>query len=274
MWNVRWTLYDLESERRRTQLLLRLSARLGRRTERIVFNSRLAVSQHTAIGFPADRAIVIPNGFDLDSLHPDPAAREEVRRELDIPATATVVGMVARYHPMKDHVMSLHAAARVLERGLDVVFVYAGRDVDDANPELQATIRDLGLRERVRLLGERQDVARLYATFDLYWMSSWARGMAEGFPNVLAEAMACGVPCVATDVGEAAWLIADTGRVVPSRDPEGLADAVAELLGQGPDALGRSGREARERIKRDFALDSIVDQYSTLYRDVLNIAPA
>lgn len=269
LWNVRWTIYDLESERFRTRALLRLSGRLSRHATRIVYNSRLAVPQHTAIGFPPDRAVVIPNGFDVQRLKPDPTAREAVRRELEIPEGATVVGMLARFHPMKDHVMSLHAAARVLKRGVDAVFVYAGRDVDNANVELVSVIRQLGLGDRVRLLGERQNVAPLYASFDLYWMSSWASGIAEGFPNVVAEAMACGVPCVATDSGDAAWLIGESGRVVPTRDPRALGDAVADLAMAGPDALSRMGTAARSRIERDFSLKMIIKDYEELYGKVL-----
>ncbi len=164
--------------------------------------------------------------------------------------------------------MSLRAAARVVERGINAIFVYAGRDLDPTNVTVTTLIRELGLGNRVRLLGERQDVARLYAAFDLYWMSSWARGMGEGFPNVVAEAMACGVPCVTTDVGEAAHVIGTTGRVVPSRDPAALAEGVVELLSPGVD-LQRLGREARARIERNFSLGSVLEEYETLYRELL-----
>lgn len=269
LWNVRWALYDMESERRGTRALMALSGRLAPFQERIVFNSRLAVGQHSAIGFPRERACLIPNGFDLEELRPDSAARAAVREELGIPAEATVIGMLARYHPMKDHAVSLRAAARVRDRGIDAYFVYGGREVDQTNGTLSRLVRGLGLTDRVRLLGERHDVARLYASFDLYWMSSWARGVAEGFPNVVAEAMASGVPCVATDVGDAAWIIGDTGRVVPTCDPTALGDAAADCIATGADALRRSGRRARERIARDFSLASAVDAYETLYSDVL-----
>jgi glycosyltransferase involved in cell wall biosynthesis len=122
----------------------------------------------------------------------------------------------------------------------------------------------------VRLLGERRDVARLYASFDVYWMSSVARGIAEGFPNVVAEAMACGVPCVATDNGDAALIIGTTGRVVPSRDWRAFGDATIELLSAGPDVLRELGQEGRSRIERDYSLDAVTDAYHALYVEVLN----
>lgn len=269
LWNVRWTLYDVDSERLATRALLRISGRLARHPKRIIFNSQLAALQHTAIGFPPERARVIPNGFDVEHFRPDSAARVAVRQELDIPADASVLGMVARYHPMKDHAMSLRAAAHLLQRRPNAVFVYAGRGVDHGNEELARLIKPVGLAGRVRLLGERQDVARLYAAFDVYWMSSVARGIAEGFPNVIAEAMACGVPCVATNIGDAASIIGQTGRVVRSRDWRAFGDATAELLDAGPAALGRLGKEARARIERDYSLDGVTGAYHALYVEVL-----
>ena len=269
LWNVRWTLYDVGSERLTTQALLRISGRLARHPSRIIFNSHVAVFQHAGIGYPSKRARVIPNGFDTERFRPDPAARIDVRRELDIPADAEVMGMVARYHPMKDHAMSLRAAARVVERRPNAMFVYAGRGVDDGNEELSRLVQALGLAGRVRLLGELQDVARLYASFDVYWMSSVARGIAEGFPNVIAEAMACGVPCVVTDIGDSASIIGQSGRVVQSRDWRAFGDATAELLDGGPAMLARLSNEVRERIERNFSLDVVAGAYHALYVEVL-----
>jgi glycosyltransferase involved in cell wall biosynthesis len=269
LWNVRWTLYDIESERPATRALLRLSGRLSRHPRFIVYNSQAAVAQHAVIGFPPERARVIPNGFDTKRFRPDVDARSAIRQELGIAPERVVVGMVARYHEMKDHAMSLRAAARVVERRPDALFVYAGRGVDAENERLMGLISDLGLDRHVRLLGERQDVPRLYASFDVYWMSSVARGIAEGFPNVVAEAMACGVPCVATDNGDAAAIIGATGRIVPSRDWRAFGDATVDLLTAGPEALQELGRQARARIERDYAQSAVTDAYHALYVEVL-----
>lgn len=269
LWNVRWTLYDVGSERLTTQALLRTSGLLARHPRHIIYNSQLAVSQHAAIGFPFERARVIPNGFDLEQFRPDPAARMALRRELEIPVDAPVMGMVARYHPMKNHAMSLSAAARVIERRPDAVFVFAGSGVDSANEELARRTSELGLSGRVRFLGERHDVAALYTSFDVFWMSSTARGIAEGFPNVVGEAMACGVPCVASDIGDAALLIGQTGRVVPSGDWRAFGDATAELLDAGPQTLERLGSEARARIERHYSLEATSRAYHALYSEVL-----
>jgi glycosyltransferase involved in cell wall biosynthesis len=269
MWNVRWTLYDVGSEKRSTRMLLRVSGGLARHPRCIIFNSQMAVSQHAALGYPSDRARVIPNGFDVGQFRPDPAAREAVRRELEIAPDAEVIGMVARYHPMKNHSMSLRAAAHIAERRPSAVFVYAGHGVDADNKELATLIRDLRLGGRVRLLGERQDVARLYASFDVYWMSSVARGISEGFPNVIAEAMACGVPCVATDVGDAAPIIGEAGRLVAPGDWLAFSEATIELLDAGPAMRRRIGEDARARITSDFSLDAVAGAYHDLYLEIL-----
>jgi glycosyltransferase involved in cell wall biosynthesis len=269
LWNVRWTLYDVASERLTTQALLRMSGLAAHQPRQIIFNSRISVSQHASIGYPATRARVIPNGFDVERFRPDPVARSEVRRELGIPAGAEVVGMVARYHPMKDHAMSLRAAARVVQSRPETVFVYAGRGVDADNRELARLIDGSGLGRHVRLLGERHDVGRLYPAFDVYWMSSLTRGIAEGFPNVIAEALASGVPCVATDIGDAASIVGESGRVVRSRDSSAFADATVELLTMGPAIRDELGRQGRERIERDFALGAVLDSYHALYAEVI-----
>lgn len=264
LWNVRWTLYDFQEERLLHQLILRLSGLVAGRARRIIFNAHAAVPQHARIGYPSHKAVVIPNGFDLTLLRPDERARDAVRGEMGIPQDAVVLGMVARYHPMKAHAASLVAASRLISTGVDAYFLYAGTGVDDANQALLHRMDELGLRDRVRLLGERQDVARLYAAFDIYWMSSWAHGRGEGFPNAVAEAMACGVPCVVTDVGEAPEIVGDTGRVVPAGDPVALADATARLLANR-DRLRVLGRAARLRVERNYSIDSVVKQYWELY---------
>ncbi len=272
LWNVRWALYDLETESKRSRALLRLSGMLSRNPERVLFNSHRALEQHAKLlGYDPTRSFVIPNGFDLQRFQPDVSARAEVRRELSVPDDAVLVGLIARYHPMKDHANALAAAARLIRDGRKAVFLFAGRDVDASNETLIAGVRALALEPHVRLLGERHDTPRLFAALDLYWTASWARGVAEGFPNVLGEAMASGVPCVATDVGDAAWVLGDVGRVVPPHDADGLAAAASELLDLSPGAFRAEGVRARERIARQFAIEDVVERYHAVYREMLGI---
>ena len=266
VWNVRHSLYDIRDERPLTRQVIRANARLSPRSAAIVYNSRVSAVQHEAFGFHAARTRILPNGFDLARFRPDPAAREAVRAEIGVSADAPLIGLIGRHHPMKDHAGFLRAAALLAESYPQAVFLAAGTGVEWSNPELSALAASLQLSEqRLHLLGERRDVPRLMAALDLLALSSWS----EGFPNVVGEAMACAVPCVVTDVGDAAWVVGDTGRVVAARDPQALASACGELIELDRVDRGALGHAARARVEREFGLDQIASQYQLLYREVL-----
>jgi len=266
VWNVRHSLYDIRDERPLTRQVIRANARLSHRCAAIVYNSRVSAVQHEAFGFHAERTRILPNGFDLECFRPDSLARAQVRAEFAIPADAPLIGLIGRHHPMKDHAGFLRAAALLAKRYPQAVFLAAGAGVERSNPELSALAASLNLgASRLHLLGERRDVSRLMAALDVLALTSWS----EGFPNVVGEAMACAVPCVVTDVGDAAWVVGDTGRVVAPRDPQAFASACGELLELGRDGREALGRAARERIEREFGLDQIASQYRSLYGEVL-----
>src|SRR5262249_13530770 len=162
---------------------------------------------------------------DLDRFAPDPKAYAAVRTELGLAPGATLVGVVGRHHPLKDHATFLRAAALLAgERGR-VHFVLAGRGLEPGNPALEPLVGDTALRGRVHLLGERDDMPRLLAALDVLALSS----VSESFPNVVGEAMACGVPCVVTDVGDAARIVGPTGIVVQPGNPAALADGLRRV---------------------------------------------
>jgi len=203
-WNVRQCLYDLANEKPLTRQVIRANRLLSRRPDAIVYNSKLSRKQHELFGFSAGRGAIIPNGFDVDLLKPDPVVGVAIRRELGLPTGVPVVGHVARFHPMKDHAGFLRAAVEVARRLPQVQFLLVGRDVSPDNPALSGVI-PTDILPRFVFCGERRDATRLMQAMDVLCSSSaWG----EGFPNVLGEAMACGVPCVTTDVGEglSPWL--------------------------------------------------------------------
>jgi glycosyltransferase involved in cell wall biosynthesis len=144
------------------------------------------------------------------------------------------------------------------------MFVMAGKNVDERNQELTERIDDLGLAHNVRLLGMWPDMPELMNAFDILAVSSTS----EGFPTVLGEAMACGVPCVATDVGDCRAVIAETGRVVVPGDPGALAGAWEELLNLPVRDRRELGRAARERICSSYGIDVIVARYQNLYEEL------
>ena len=174
-----------------------------------------------------------------------------------------LVGLVARHHPMKDHAGFFHAARLVAQACPSVRFVMIGRGTNSQSPVADLA-RANQLENRVFLLGERSDMPRLTAALDIACSSSaWG----EGFSNTIGEAMACGVPCVVTDVGDSAYAVGDTGISVPPNNPQALADAISRLVAAGSERRHCLGEAARRRIETEFSLAAIVHRYEELYRE-------
>jgi len=260
-WGIRQALGAPERERSTTNRLIRFSTRLSSWPERIVYNSERARIDHEAIGYPTHNGLVIANGFDTEALRPDGDARSRLRQQLRLSEDTILIGHMARYHPVKDHATFLEAASELCDRGLRFHFVMTGRGVDSSNPSLVSAVARLGLKERVDLLGEADDVRTLLPGLDMLCVSS----RSEAFPNVIGEAMSCGIACVTTDVGDAAQIVGETGQVVPPGKPHELADALYALAQLDPDERVRRGLAARQRIDEKYSLRSMIDRYLHLY---------
>jgi glycosyltransferase involved in cell wall biosynthesis len=266
VWGVRQSVYDIGYEHPSTARLIRVSARVSSKPEAIVYNSRTARVHHEALGYSAKKGVIIPNGFDVSAFASACDDGSSLRHELGLPSTALLAGIVGRFHPMKDHRNFIEAAARVRYRYPECRFLMAGTGMSRDNIELVSCLRAAGLEEATSLLGSRQDIARVYSALDVAVSSSYT----ESFPNVIGEAMACGVPCVVTNVGDSALLVGDTGVVVPPRDPEALASGmrrVLELTSHERQALGAA---ARTRVAAEFSLEKAVASFASLYLSILS----
>jgi glycosyltransferase involved in cell wall biosynthesis len=270
VWGIRHTVLDIRKERLGTRVMIHAGRALGRYSRAIVYCSHRSASQHERLGYPADKSLVIPNGFDCDAFRPDPSARSALTAALDIAPGAVIIGMAARYHPMKDHRNLIRAAAHLRRAGAAIHLVMAGRGVEPHNGELVADIEQAGLAGHVSLLGPRQDMPSILAGLDVVALpSAWG----EAFPNVLGEAMACGVPCIATDVGDSHCIVGDCGRVVPPQDTPALAQALGELVEVGVEGRRRLGSEARGRILRNFTMPAVARRYEALYQALASRPP-
>jgi glycosyltransferase involved in cell wall biosynthesis len=258
LWNVRC------SESTGASAVRLALSRLSAVPDGVIVNSLAGQRFHEGLGYRPKRWEYIPNGFDTRELRPDDVGRGRLRAELGIPETAIAIGLAARYHPMKDHANFLAAAALLAQRRGDVVFLLVGSGITPSNRELANAIEAHGLTPRVRLLGERQDMTAVYPAFDIATLSS---AFGEGFPNVLGEAMSCGVPCVTTDSGDSAEILGPAGLVVSRRDPAALAAAWQQIAGLGPEGRRSLGLKARERIVRDYDLATIIGRYEALYAE-------
>jgi len=267
LWNVRGSSCELHKEKRATAAVIWLGGKLSRLPDRIINNSLASAIQHeTALGYRASGRVIIANGFDTETFAPSEAARIALRRQLRVDETALLIGLMARHHPMKDHVNFLRAAARLSASKPEAHFVLAGEGVNNRNHELTGMIQNLSLGGRVHLLGERDDTPCLTAAFDIATSSS---AFGEGFPNILGEAMSCGVPCVTTTVGDSAFVIGDTGRAVPPGDSAALAAAWLELIDMGTSFRNKLGDAARRRVIENFSISKIVGQYEALYTTLI-----
>jgi glycosyltransferase involved in cell wall biosynthesis len=266
VWGIHNSTLDPQYSRRSTLAVVWLLARLSYQLPARIFScSQVARDVHVGRGYCAGKFQIIPNGFDLSQFHPDPQARRSVRTELGIPEGTPVVGLAARFDPQKDHHNFVLAAGRLAKREPDVHFVLCGDRVTWDNPELSGWIDAAGLREIFHLLGRRADMPAVMAALDV---GATASAYGEAFPQVVGEAMACEVPCVVTDVGDSGFLVGDTGRVVPARDPDALAAAMKDLLTLPAEDRQRLGKAARQRVQENFSLGEICEQYSRVYREL------
>ncbi len=232
--------------------------------DRIVCCSEASRQWHRRLGYDGRKMLAIPNGIDLEEFRPDPAARASVRQDLGLSQDAPLVGMIARHDRQKDHPTFIRAAARLRTLLPGTHFLLCGLDIGWDNATLAGPIDAAGLRGCFHLLGVREDMPRLMAALDVAVLSS----SAEGFGSVVPEAMACGVPCAVTEVGELPRLVGDTGRVVPRKDPEALARALQDLLSLSPQERLALGTRARERARQVPGWSEIAARYQAVYLEL------
>ena len=251
-----------ELNKRSTLMTARACGRLsGVLPTTIVCCAEATQQSHAKIGYRTDKMVVIHNGFDLDQFLPDSRAHNRIRQELGLSSDTVLIGLVARFDPQKDHKTFVQAAGLLAAYRPEVRFVLCGAGISWENQTLATWIEAAGLRDRVHLLGRRDDMAAVQAALDLACSSS--RG--EAFPLAVGEAMAAGVPCVVTDVGDSAVIVGETGRVVPARDPAAMAAALTELVAIGPECRHQLGVDARRRIAERFSLERMLASYDSLY---------
>jgi glycosyltransferase involved in cell wall biosynthesis len=250
VWGIRSSARDLNQEPWLERLSIKLNCWLSRFPDAIIANSQVGRDDYVAQGYPGDKMVVIPNGVDTERFRPDQEARRRVRREWGVVEQARVIGVVGRLSPIKDHPNFLKSAALLAKERNEVRFVCVGDGTAEYRHTLEALAEELGLRESLIWKEARQDMSAIYNALDILVSSS----SSEGLSNVIAEAMACGVPCVVTNVGDSAWLVGDTGEVVPPKDPVALKKAIERLLNQK--AYGPA--QIRQRVVNRLSVSNLV----------------
>jgi glycosyltransferase involved in cell wall biosynthesis len=264
IWNVRHSLAEYTREKRLTRAVLQLQALLSRTPAAIVYNSRAGAKQYRSFGFSPRREYVIPNGFPKSEVSDRNLAVARIHDLFGIEPGIPLIGMVARAHPMKDVPNLVSAFARFHKAGVRAHLLLVGDGMDCPPPQLAEALTHLP-HDSWTLSGQRGDVPTWLGGLDVLVLpSAWG----EGFPNIVGEAMAAGVPCVGTDVGDTGWVIGATGRTVPPRNPVALADALIEMVQMNATDRAALGAAARQRIHDRFELTNVVAQYASLCREV------
>jgi len=262
VWGIRCSDMDLRNYSALTALTVWFNAKLSVLPDAILVNSEKGKQVHEMRGYSTRRMKVLPNGFDLERFRPDETARERLHAQLGLPRQATLIGFVARFDPMKDHETFFRAAEALAAKEDSVHFVLAGDGMVASNPQVSALV-NAKLRDRVHLLGRREDIPRLLAALDI---ATSASAYGEGFSNAVGEAMACGVPCVVTDVGDAEQIVGGTGEVVPPGSPELLSEAWKRLVDMGREKRKRLGEQARARVVEKYEIGAVVRRFEDFYR--------
>lgn len=264
-WGIRSSNLDADKTHWTTRAVRRVCAVLSHVIpQRIFLNSETASRIHISLGYAAEKMCVVPNGFDLTRFRPDKEARDRVRASLGLADDLPLVGMLARFDPLKNHFGFVMAMAMVRRRMPDLHLLMAGKKIDRNNEELIRSIKKASLLDNTQLLGERDDLPELMAALDVLACPSHA----EAFPNVVGEAMASGVPCVATDVGDCAYIIGDTGTIVPAGDMAAFASGVEAMLKLSREQRAALGEKARARVANHFDIGRVVRQYEEAYESL------
>lgn len=263
LWSIHHTKLGKESSKWTTRIIQRTLAFLSSFTpEKIIYCSQASVDLHLEDGFASSKTELIFNGTDVSFYQANDEVKKTIREEYEIPLDAPLIGMAGRYHPQKDFANLLRAFALVQKDIPEAHLIACGPDVTRETDALRELADCCPSPEQVHLIGPRLDMQDVYPAFSIAALSSCE---GEAFPLVLGEAMSCEVPCVATNVGDSALIIGDTGKIVEPRDSEALACAMIELLGENLEVFGE---KARQRVIDNFTLERYVQSHANLYRSI------
>lgn len=263
VWGVHHSADNWREMKATTRLVLHANRLLARfLPDAIVCCSQSTLQSHAALGYPADNMVIVPNGIDTGRFRLDTDGQHRLSTRLGIPADNFVIGHCGRWIPLKGHHIFIETAASLHKRDAHIHFVMCGEGIDAGNPTLMAWIEENELSGNVHLVGGQAAMEEIYQGLDLFVSSS----LSEAMPLTVMEAMACGVPCVVTDVGDQGALVSEWGAVVRSGSAEALLQGCEQILGLSCEERGRLGQGARQRILDNYSLEKTAQQYQDLYQ--------
>ncbi|MBC6678144.1 MAG: glycosyltransferase [Acinetobacter sp.] len=249
VWGIHHSLASPKDESISTKIALGISKILSQQPSAIIYCAHSSMQQHQVFGFKNANSQVIANGVFLDKFQPNPQLHEP-----------TVIGFAGRYHTAKGYPYLFETMG--LLKNENIIFKIAGGGASLENPEVKALFEQYQLdAEKVHLLDQISDMPAFYQSIDVFLMTS----ITEGFPNVLVEAMASGLPCISTDVGDAKYIVQDLGSIVPPRNAQALVDSILAYT-QKSEAEKQSLKLAtRERVEQNFSIETVSRQYMQVW---------
>ena len=268
VFGIRQSLYEIRHERPLTRLVIRAGAKHSHGATAVVYNSAVSRQQHSALGYRDDRACVIPNGFDSVKFAPDADVRMKTRNRLGLRDSEFVVGMVGRFHPVKDHATFVRASALLASEHPEARFLVVGPGCSPDNSTLREITRLHGASARIDLLGTWRDPETLYPALDAFCLTS----LSEGFSNAVGEAMSCGVVSVCTSVGDMPLLVGDVGFLAPAGDYRSIASQLLQIARFDAGQRAAASHAARQRIVANFGMNDMIEKYMDLYARAIHDA--
>ncbi|MBB1424661.1 glycosyltransferase [Pseudoalteromonas sp. SG43-7] len=264
-WGVHHTNLVKGESKNATIVVAKLNAILSKFIpHKIIYCAESARQVHESKGYKSAIGVVIPNGYNLNDFTPSIHSRLSFRKENNIDKDTFLIGHVGRFHPLKDYENLMGAIGILKNKVTNFKFMMVGTELDYCNEQLSSYILNNDCQGKVSLLGRRNDIPVVMNGFDLFILSS----ISEAFPNVLSEAMACGTPCVTTDVGDAAYIVGATGWIVPIKEPQDLSMAIFNAINEHTsqqDEFSNRKLACRERIEKNFSIESMILKYHSVW---------
>jgi len=248
---IRQSLEDLKGEKKLTKAIITLDAKLSKQADKIIYNSYAGQRDHEGYGYAQGKGIVLPNGFDTHRFHPQKDAHQTLCASLHIDPQSLLIGIIGRSHPVKDHATFIQAAELLSHPNAHFILIGEGVNRLEIPPSLQT---------KMHLLDLREDIPFLTAALDILTSCS----LSEGLPNTLCEAMACGILCIATDVGDSKRIMGDTGILIPVRSPQALAQGWETLLALPAQERNKRSQKARKKICQEYSIQKLITTYQAI----------
>ena len=264
IWNIRYSNFEIGKAKSITIFMIKLLSKLSFLIPKsIVIVSKKAKKIYEIEGYDSKKLKFIPNGYNLSILKINKIKKIRFKKELNVKKNIPLIGNVARYDPKKDHSNLLNALSILRSKKIIFFCILVGSNINKTNQRLVSEIKKLKLSKYVKLLGKKDNVLEIMNGLDLYVQSS---SYGEGFPNVIAESMACGTPCVMTDVGDAAYIVGKTGFVVPPNNSIKLAKAIEKAINElSTKKWNYRINKARTRIQEKFDITKMIRSYNKLW---------